>query len=63
MFKVLANVYHNYPASERIVKFYKDRATAVSYMEVLSSVLGNMQNDGSVMSYDIQVISGCREDE
>ena len=63
MFKVFANVYHSNSQSEQIVKFYKDRATAVNYMEVLSFVLDTMQNDGNVVSYDIQLISGRKEDE
>lgn len=61
MFKVLANVYHSYPGSKQIGKFYSDRAAAVSYMEVLSFVLDTMQKDGRVVSYDIQLVSGSKE--
>ena len=63
MFKVLATVNHGNSTIEHLERFYTDRADAVNYMEVLSFVLDTMQNDGSVVSYDIQLISGCKEDE
>lgn len=61
MFKVLANVYHSYPASEHMGRFYKDRTAAIRYMEALSFTLDAMQKDGSVVSYDIQLVSGSKE--
>ena len=63
MFKVLSNVYHSYPSSEHTVRFYTDRADAIRYIKALIFTLDDMQNDGSVVSYDIQLISGCKEDE
>ena len=63
MFKVLATVHHGNSTIEHLERFYTDRADAVNYMEVLSFVLDTMQNDGRVVSYDIQLISGCKEDE
>ena len=57
MFKVLANVYHSYPSSEHIEKFYPDRSSAVRYIGALISTLDDMQSDGTVESYEIQLIN------
>lgn len=61
MFKVIANVYHSYPGIEHIAKFYTNRIDAVRYIDALSSTLDDMQNDGNVVTYDIQLFGGCKE--
>ena len=63
MFKLLVNVHHSDTQSEHIERFYTGIYDTVNYMEALSLVLDIMQNDGNVVSYDIQLISGCKEDE
>ena len=63
MFKILANVYHSYPGIEHTSRFCPDRADAIRYMKSLIFTLDDMQNDGNVVSYDIQLISGCKEGE
>lgn len=61
MFKVISNVYHSYQGIEHTVKFYTDRSAAFRYMESLGALLDDMQNDGTVVSYDIQLLRGCKE--
>lgn len=57
MFKVVANVYHSYQSIEHICKFYSDRPGAVRYIGALIQTLDDMQSDGTVESYEIQLIN------
>ena len=63
MFKVFVNVHHSDSQSEHIERFYTGLYDAVNYIKALSLVLDIMQNGGNVVSYDIQLISGCKEDD
>ena len=61
MFKVIVNVYHSNTSIEHIGRFYKDLSNAIRYMKALIYTLDDMQKDGTVMNYDVQLFSGCEE--